>query len=238
MAYVTWLVIMETPIAFNYFYRGIKVKHSAIFLSIFLGVLPGRPPSCNHENESVTESPCIAHDIALHPENYPELCGDSETAVTCAKVVPPFPSRTLLYPIPEVLIEVPEEMKNFTGKIEIGDSKEWLIQEIDQGLVLVQDVPDYYGIPIVKPFAILRSEATNPYSGNKMSLYLCVSDIREECIVDSVMILSWSIITKPDIFTTNFESAGKVFALRGTCPEEIRVNQVWKTTGELYLPEG
>jgi hypothetical protein len=217
------------------------VKPGAIFLLVIFGALPGHARSCSGkviEDMTVTEAPCMASDLVHHPESYPALCGDDPTAVHCTSLVPRFPSLTLPFGGPGGFIEVLEGMESFPVSIEKGDSRVWILQEIEQGMALMKDVPDYYGIPIVKPFAHLRSDAVFPGEGSRMSLYFCVSDIREECIVDSVVALSWIVKHDAKIFSDDFEAAGQVFALRGNCPESIRIGDAWKTWGELYLPEG
>jgi hypothetical protein len=217
------------------------MKPGIIFLVVIFGALPGQPRSCGGkviEDMAVTEAPCPASDLVHNTGHYPALCGDGPTAVHCTTVVPPFPSNTLAYGGLTPLIEVLEGTESFPVGIEEGDSRLWLLQEIEQGMALVKEVPDYYGIPIVKPFAHLRSDAMSPDDGSRMSLYFCVSDIRGECIVDSVMAVSWKVMHEEKIFTDDFEAAGQVFALRGNCPDGIRIGDAWKDWGELYLPEG
>lgn len=216
------------------------MKPGAIILIAVFGALPGRFQSCDSDESpesSVGEVACPALNVARAPDHFPSLCGTESTAVPCATIVPRYPSD-VLFPGPFALIESMSGMERFPVGLEDGDSRIWLLEEISQGMARVKDVPDYYGIAIAKPPALLRSDRIVPVEGSRMSLYFCVSDIRDECVVDSVVAISWTVKRDEAKFTDLFEAAGRVFHFQGVCPDDVKVGDSWKTWGELYLPEG
>ena len=215
---------------------SMKLGHLNIVAAIF-AALPGNPRSCSGEEEE--EIWCPSQDIAGHPEDYAELCGDTRMDVQCLTTVP---KNSNVIRNHEYLTEVSEYL---TPPVEIPEMyyRFWKLENVPIGNLRYWTVPFHYGVPIVKPISEFRSDTEWPEeSESKMSAYHCSSDVRGECIIDMLTAWSWTLRPIEDpVFADDYVYATKIIALRGNCPVgqgKHKVGDTWKGYGKLIRPEG
>jgi len=201
---------------------------------VLFAALPGRFQSCDEES-----SPCPAPDIAAHPENYPELCGDGVTKPRCTSLEPKLP---LVLRRLEKLAEVSSYLKEPPAALD-ERCRYWTLEMLDADAMRSWILPSRFGVPMVLPFARLRSDSRNPAVGlSAMSAYFCSSDIRAGCIVDLVTTMSWTLQgTQDKVFAHDFVYATNVIAARGDCPAgsaDSKAGDLWTGSGTLYRPSG